>query len=309
MPRIPRLLNPFDPTIYHVMSRTALDGFPLGDVEKDYLLKVIQKTSQLYFVDVLGFCLMGNHFHLLIRVNPEKDYSDDAIRKRVNRFNNEDVAISDFDVSKYRNKLESLSEFMKEIKQTFTRYYNKAHKRSGFFWGQRFKSVIVEKGETLANCQAYIDLNPIRAGIVDKPDDYRWNTLGYINQRGDNAQRDGFLAMEFGLENEVNLSQAKRASNYPRYVYEMGALDSIKGASIKPEVLQREKEKGFKPTRTDRFRQRTRYFTDSGVIGSMGFVQTQCRQFEDYFNTKRPKKPVPIQGMAGIYSMKRLAFE
>ncbi len=62
MARIPRLINPSEPTVYHLMSRTALDGFPLGDVEKDYLLDLIKKTSKLYFVDVLGFVAMSNHF-------------------------------------------------------------------------------------------------------------------------------------------------------------------------------------------------------------------------------------------------------
>ena len=61
----------------------------------------------------------------------------------------------------------------------FARYYNRRHDRRGYFWGDRFKSVIVDKGETLVNCLAYIDLNPMRAGLVDRPEDYRWNSLGY----------------------------------------------------------------------------------------------------------------------------------
>jgi len=48
-------------TVYHVMSRTALDGFPLKDVEKDFMLDLIKKLSSLYFTEILGFCLMGNH--------------------------------------------------------------------------------------------------------------------------------------------------------------------------------------------------------------------------------------------------------
>jgi putative transposase len=51
-------------TVYDVMSRTALDGFPLGDIEKDFMLGLIRKYDRLYLVEILGFCLMGNHFHL-----------------------------------------------------------------------------------------------------------------------------------------------------------------------------------------------------------------------------------------------------
>jgi putative transposase len=56
--------------------------------------------------------------------------------------------------------------------------------------------VIVEKGETLINCLAYIDLNPLRAGLVDRPEDYRWNSLGYHVQTGN---KDNFLSLDFGL--------------------------------------------------------------------------------------------------------------
>ncbi len=54
MARIPRLINVSEPTVYHAMSRSALDGFPLGDVEKDYLLDLIKKTSKLYFLIFLA---------------------------------------------------------------------------------------------------------------------------------------------------------------------------------------------------------------------------------------------------------------
>ncbi len=61
-----------------------------------------------------------------------------------------------------REKLSNLSEFVREIKVGFTRYYNRRHNRRGYFWGDRFKSVIVENGETLINCLAYIDLHPVK---------------------------------------------------------------------------------------------------------------------------------------------------
>ena len=77
-----------------------------------------------------------------------------------------------------RLKLSSLSEFMREIKVNFARFYNRRHHRRGYFWGDRYKSVVVENGETLVNCLAYIYLNPLRAGIVERPEDYRWNSMG-----------------------------------------------------------------------------------------------------------------------------------
>ena len=71
MPRTSRMVIGDETAVYHVMSRTALDGFPLGDIEKDFMLDLIRRYSTLYFAEILGFCLMGNHFHLLVRMFPE----------------------------------------------------------------------------------------------------------------------------------------------------------------------------------------------------------------------------------------------
>ncbi len=62
MPRIARLIVKEEEAVYHVMSRTALDGYVLGDVEKDFLLKHISRLANVYFTEVLGFCIMGNHY-------------------------------------------------------------------------------------------------------------------------------------------------------------------------------------------------------------------------------------------------------
>ncbi len=304
MARIPRLINESEPTVYHVMSRTALDGFPLGDVEKDYLMDLIRKTSKLYFVDILGLTIMSNHFHILLRMHPESSFSDNEIRTRLEEFHQGDKVINDIEISKYRSKLCRLSEFVKEIKQGFTRYYNKEHKRSGFFWGQRYKSLIVENGETLINCLAYIDLNPIRANMVEKPEDYRWCSLGYLLQTGN---KDNLLSLEFGVQGEENLNLKERIERYRRFVYEIGSLETDKGKSINREILEKQQQKRFKVTKADCFKYRTRYFTDSGVIGSKKFVFENYRRFKDLFESKRVKVPKPVKGLDGVFSLKRLA--
>ena len=64
MPRTARLIVKGEPAVYHIISRTALAGFVLKDIEKDYLLNLIRRLSEVYFVEVPGFCVMGNHFLL-----------------------------------------------------------------------------------------------------------------------------------------------------------------------------------------------------------------------------------------------------
>jgi REP element-mobilizing transposase RayT len=294
-------------TVYHVMSRTALDGFPLGDIEKDCMIDLIKSYSSLYFVEILGGCIMGNHFHLLVKMLPEYKFNDEEIEKRFVEFYGDDRIFTDGLIASLRAKLSSLSEFVREMKVGFARYYNKRHNRRGYFWGDRFKSVIVEKGETLINCLAYIDLNPLRAGLVERPEEYRWNSLGYHVQTGN---KDNFLSTDFGLKEFNVRSKKERVRRYRRYVYEAGAVNKPEKGKVKvinDKLLEKERNREFELSRSDRFRYRTRYFTDSGVIGSKEFVSKTYRRFKHHFNSKNEKKPKPIKGLSGVYSLKRLS--
>ena len=130
-------------------------------------------------------------------------------------------------VPSLREKLSSLSEFVREIKVGFARYYNKRHNRRGYFWGDRFKSVIVDKGETLGNCLAYIDLNPLRAGSVSQPEDYRWNSPGYHVQTNN---RDNFLSTDFGLKEFKHHFNSKNEKK-PKSVMGLSGVYSLKRLS------------------------------------------------------------------------------
>jgi putative transposase len=307
MPRTQRMIIADQSTVYHVMSRTALDGFPLGDVEKHFMLDLIRRYAALYLVEIIGFCLMGNHFHLLVKVIPEYKYSDEEILKRYMDFYGDERIYTDGLIPTLRQKLSSLSEFIREIKVGFARFYNRRNNRRGYFWGDRFKSVIVENGETLINCLAYIDLNPLRAGMVKQPEDYRWNSLGYHVQTGN---KDNFLSTDFGLKEFSVKSKKERIQRYRRYVYEAGALKQPEKGNAKiidDKVLKKERRREFELSRSDRFRYRTRYFTDSGIIGSKEFVAANYRRFKNLFNSKHEKNPKSIKGLNGMYSLKRLS--
>jgi len=76
---------------------------------------------------------------------------------------------------------------------------------------------------------------------------------------------------------------------------------------IKDKVLEKERKRDFALSRNDRFRYRTRYFTDSGIIGSKEFVSINYQRFKDVFMSKREKIPKRVVGLDGVYSLKRLA--
>ncbi len=277
------------------MSRTALDGYVIGDVEKEYLLKLIKKLSAIYFTEVIGFCLMGNHFHLLVRMHLGDEYSDEEIKKRFKLLYGDEKKhnLGDEQIPSLREKWADLSEYIKDIKQSFSRFYNRLHNRKGFFWSDRFKSVIVDNGETLINCLAYIDLNPVRAGIVEKPEDYRWSSLGYHVQTNN---KDNFLSLDLGLR-EFGATESERLSIYRSFVYGKGELISN----------QTEEKELFVIGAIEKFKYKSRYFTDSGIIGTKEFVAVNYQKFKTLFSSKHEKRPKTIQGMGGIYSLKRLS--
>ena len=80
-----------------------------------------------------------------------------------------------------------LSAYMKVLKQCFTQWFNKRHQREGVLWEGRFKSVLVEDGHAAQTVAAYIDLNPVRAGMVEHPGEYRWSSYGRNAQGAANA--------------------------------------------------------------------------------------------------------------------------
>ncbi|MEX1347577.1 MAG: hypothetical protein AB1Z31_07615 [Desulfobacterales bacterium] len=93
-------------------------------------------------------------------------------------------------------------------------------------------------------------------------------------------------------------------------MYEAGAVNRPEKGKTKvigDRTLKEERNREFELSRSDRFRYRTRYFTDSGVIGSKEFVLETYMRFKHYFISKNEKKPKPVKGLSGVYSLKRLS--
>ncbi len=191
MSRIARFVRNDQPTVYHVISRTALPGLPIKAWDKDYLLHLIRRLSALYVVDVLGFALMDNHFHLVARVYPESDVSDRELIQRYKEYYGQDQIIAGEMLDHYRKRLTSLGSFVKDIKQGFTRYYNKKYNRQGYFWGGRFTQLNRPEvyGGAVLNRVKVFD----RAG---RPDSGQFAGLcGFKPHPGRGGQASGGLSM------------------------------------------------------------------------------------------------------------------
>jgi len=182
------------------VTRVVDRRFALGDPEKEKFVKILRAYEEFCGVEVLTFCVMSNHVHVLVHVPPRPapdSLPDDAELVRLVR--RADLCFPADELEerlramrtmgdhagaqklreRFLRRMWSLSAFMQAVKQRFSQWLNTRDGRAGTLWEGRFKSVLVEgTGRTLATVAAYIDLNPVRAGIVREPGHYRWSGYG-----------------------------------------------------------------------------------------------------------------------------------
>lgn len=283
MGRVKRIKVLGEDAYYHIISRTVGGEFYLGDVEKEKLLNIIKSYSNLYFVKIIGFSILDNHFHLLVKSETGLNTSDNELLRRLCRFYDKSEEHFKLNLDMHRNKLENISEFMKSVKLTFTKWYNRTNNRKGYFWGDRFKSILVQSGDALLNMLAYIDLNPIRAGIVSKPEDYRWSSISYRIQSGN---KDNFLSFDGVFDND----DRQTMSFYRELIYRAGVIAKGNTGEISVAVLEREIVGSFDIPKSEIFKYRVRYFTDGMVIGSRAFIQEAYGKYGGTIIMKKDRK-------------------
>src|SRR6056297_1339310 len=188
------------PAIYHCVSRVVNRDFVLGREEKEEFVRLMRAYERFCQVEVLTFCVMSKHFHLLLEVPaaPEDggaSWSDERLLSHLaGLYSEREMGKIRWELEHYRSqkneaaaeklrtkyfvRMWDLSAYMKVLKQRFSSWFNRKHGRKGTLWEDRFKSSLVEDGHAARTVAAYIDLNPVRAGLVADPKDYRWCGYG-----------------------------------------------------------------------------------------------------------------------------------
>ena len=188
--RKPRIKVTNHTAVYHCISRIVGGEFLLDDPAKETFRVFMWQQADFAGLQVLTYCLMTNHTHILVRVPLSGEVSDAELIDRVQALYGADAPetvrwrrdleqagrLSQKTRTRLLRRMGDVSAFMKELKQRFSRWYNEAHDRFGTLWAERFKSVLVEdNSEALRTVAAYIDLNPVRAWVVPDPKDYRYS--------------------------------------------------------------------------------------------------------------------------------------
>lgn len=193
---------------YHVMSRIVGEYFLLKqDEAKEALLDSLHRAAVFSGVDVGGFCIMDNHFHVCCQVPKRgKDgMSDEEVLRRVEYVKGREgfkrlkreldglLASGDHDgynarLRSFRIRMYDISQFVKTFLEVFSRRFRELTGYVGRLWGDRFKSVMMKDAAQFRRCLKYITLNPVRAGMVNRAVAYAWNTEGAAS-RGDEFAR------------------------------------------------------------------------------------------------------------------------
>jgi putative transposase len=312
------------PAIYHCISRVVDRRFVFEELEREHFRMFMRMQENFSGCRVLSYCVMSNHFHILLEVPPMPvgGISDEDLLKRLSATNSEAfVAVVAKELARakaeereswvaeiharFTCRMHDLSEFMKTLLQRFTRWFNRTHQRSGTLWEERYKSVIVESGIAARTMAAYIDLNPVRAGMVSDPAGYRWSSYG--EAIGGGAKGNGKKARE-GLvracmsHNGAGFEAEKWEEVSRIYRRMMGlALERKSGNAVGDQQRRSQTTAtGLKTLETEdngtalldlklaaMVRCRVRYFTDGAVIGSKAFVNEAFAAARERFTEKR----------------------
>ena len=235
MPRKPRILLPGQPV--HVIQR-GNNRIATFYAEEDYrfYLGCLKGASERYQCTIHAYVLMTNHVHLLVTPSTET----------------------------------ALSRVMQSVGRKYVRYINHSYQRTGTLWEGRFKASLIYDEDYFLICSKYIELNPVRAGMVDEPDAYHWssyshNALAVIDH----------LIQPHDLYLALGSTDTERAQRY-RALFKThistDAVQSIRTAANKDQVLGNDK---FKDEVEEMLNRKIRDYTHGGDRKSDAFKQTQ----------------------------------
>ena len=301
---------------YHCMSKTVNGERLFDDLAKEILRRQLWLVAEFCGVQVITYAILSNHFHVLVRVPRKAAVADAELLRRfallhprptryqVVRLKDIKAALAadpSADANAARLACEwrkrqlalmgDVSGFMRLLNQRFAIWFNKTHHRFGPLWCDRFKSVLVEgKPRLLETMAAYIDLNPVRAGLVADPKDYRF--CGYAEAVG------GREPARLGLQSVTGVDWSTAQADYRQRLFSTGAGAREGGASITPEALEQVLKRQGRLPLPIVLRCRIRYFNDGAVLGGRAFVEQHLARYRDRHHCREHTAPRPLPPIA-----------
>jgi putative transposase len=293
---------------YHVTSRALERRFIFDAVAAAKFIGFMREVEAFTGVRVVTYCIMSNHIHLLLKVPSRQEVSDTEMLARLRK------AFSPLAFARFMDKwsrllkqdsqtgldalrqgvlqrMYDLSFFMKELKQRFSTWHNFREQRRGPVWEDRFKSSLIEdKPGYLATAAAYIDNNPVRAGLVCDAKDYRF--CGYAAAlAGDETAQAGLavITAAYGVSGPFE----RVLQRYRVLLFGKG-IETEEKAGYSNEEMKAvfESQGAIKPW--ELAQHRLRWLTDGAVIGSKEFVTALRAKLHGKLRLKRSTGAFPF---------------
>jgi len=288
---------------YHIVNHTCgtKGSLPFSEIEKEFAFDLVKKLEKLYFIEIIATCWMGNHFHIVAYFPGDVD-SLESVVERYNKFYEDDpynhpplsLEKQVENCQKESKKLLDVSEFMRSFKQRFTYWYNKLHNRQGALWRGRFWSCILEGSIALWDCVKYVELNPVRAGIVHEPGEYFFSSWGKKCISGVHPFEKYFykhMTTNAGNRSVQNVSgKTLRDQIFELFAQEVKVILYREGRlsdSEKSDILHSAKMRG--EMLFDRCLLKLQNWTRGMIIGSHDFVESTAQIFHSRNVIKRKK--------------------
>lgn len=189
--------------LFHIMVQGINKSYIFNDsIDIKYYIKLLYELNNQHNIQIIAYCVMNNHTHILIK----------------------------------SENIDEMSKFMKRVNVKFSRYYNKKHNRVGYVFRDRFKSQGIYSEKHMYNCIRYIYENPVKAGICKSPDEYPYSNYNY-NKKIDiynnedcmsfiDTEEDTNMCCEFMLKeilkkNNIDLIELKNNKDLLRNIVEI----------------------------------------------------------------------------------------
>lgn len=319
--------------IYHCISRIVDRRLVLGNLEREHFRMLMRMYEKFSGCRILSYCLMSNHIHILLEVPPMPSggISDGELLQRLRAIHTEAAVAQVANELKeardtgnanqvaeiharFTYRMHDLSEFMKTLLQRFTRWFNRTHERRGTLWEERYKSVIVESGTAARTIAAYIDLNPVRAGMVTEPAEYRWSSYGEAvggGKKGNGKKaREGLIQVYYAdCLNPHDVKNWEETSREYRRLMGL-SLERRSGRKItlRAKLQTKNTAEMLASSGNDTvleelsmarlLRCRVRYFSDGAVIGTREFVNSVFEKTRYRFGKNRKDGARKLRGNA-----------
>ena len=308
--------TPGQRSFYLVTNRIVGGSFIFGDVEKAFFRTLLFEGQKRYGYILWDFCVMDNHYHLLIEIPEATSMPREDVLRRwyLHQRSKSPGDPGDSVLEAFRLKIHDLSGIISNIQQRFTQWYNRRKDRWGRLFGGRFDSVILDHDGAIAKAMAYITLNPVRAGIVDDPADYRW--CGYGERMAKGALQECEIALaklvqrELGLPEEV-LKKGNEKEIMNR-VWER-FRESLLGHGVERQGIDRQTvaEKlnranlSLKLTWSQRLMLKANFATKGMAVGSKQFIEDMLLRYADVIGYRKKHTPEQTRAWDEIYCLKK----